>query len=361
MTRRIDPRYFIVTSQGVSATRWLAFALASHPKVFAAHGHFAIDSVANGKFQQEKSKDDVEALSDGNAALDLYEASEIDDIFAAYRSLRPDADAYGNVHSYTLDDLLRRRGKNARNREFALANVVRHPVSYIDSHFCLVRKAERHPMVYRSYAFDQFPRALRKFRELFRVDCPDFREFLAFATSCYSVLNVARDLAHQQYQHHRMESLTTDGNALGAFCETLTGLTYRQEDLDAFVTSGPINRHRKLSDSADPWTIYRAWPYWKREIAAMMIPETVLASFENVGYELGMLRHGRGEAKSASAAVPCLADFLKSMDENHPLLGVLRERAPTVYGVAKTLGRIRDLAESSRRSIFRRAANLLSR
>lgn len=153
-----SPRFFVVTSQGASATRWLAFALASHPKVFAAHGHFAINSVTNGKFQQEKSKDDVDALSNGNAVRDLYETSEIDNIFAVYRSLRPDASAYGNVHSYTLDGLLQRHIRNASNLRFALANVVRHPVWYIDSHFCLVRKAERYPAVYQSYASDQFPR-----------------------------------------------------------------------------------------------------------------------------------------------------------------------------------------------------------
>ncbi len=156
------------------------------------------------------------------------------------------------------------------------------------------------------------------------MDCPNFPEFLAFATSCYSVLNVA-DLAHQQYKHYRMESLTTDSNALGEFCQTLTGLTYSQEQLDLFVASGPINRHRKQADSKNPWIIYPAWPNWKRKIVSMMIPETVLASFENVGYELGMLRDGGCKTEFASPAAPCLADSLGAMDKNHPLLAMLNE------------------------------------
>jgi hypothetical protein len=318
-----NPRYFIVTSQGVSATRWLAFALASHPEVFGAHGHFAIDSVASEKFQQEKSKDDVDALSNGNATRNFYKASKIGDIFARYRSLRPDANAYGNAHSYTLDDLVRRHIGKARDPGFALANVVRHPVSYIDSHFSLVRKAETNPDVYRNYQWNLFPQALAEFRELFLLDCPDFPEFLAFAASCYSVLIVARDLDHETVRHYRMESLTTDCIALAAFCQILTGHTYSREELSSHIAEGAINRHRQKSASTDDREIYNGWARWKKDIASVMISEPTLKKFEKVGYDVNMLRERAGK-ESESAPARCLADSLKAMDENHPLLTLVR-------------------------------------
>lgn len=320
-----DPRYFLVTSQGVSATRWIAFALASHPKVFAAHGHFTIDSVVAGKFEQEKAKDDTGALSLGNAARELYETNDIDAIFAAYRSAHPEAEAYGNVHSYTLDGLIKGQLKNSADSEkFAIANVVRHPVSYIESHFSLVRKAEAHLDVYRNYESQLFPQALAEFRELFLVDCPDFREFLAFAVSCYSVRIVARDLGYETFEHYRMESLTSDSAALAAFCEILTGLVYSQEELSSLIAAGAINRHRKQATRADEREIYDGWAKWKKDIAAVMISEATLKKFEKAGYDVGMLRDGADDAESKSAPAPCLADSLKAMDENHPLLALLR-------------------------------------
>jgi hypothetical protein len=317
-------RSFVVTSQGASATRWLAFVLASHPKVFVAHGHFALDSVADGKFQEEKSKDDTEALSIGNATRDLYETNKISDIFSAYRDLKPDADIYGNIHSYTLDRLLEKRAESPFDPvELAVANLVRHPISYIESHCFLVRKAERYPAVYQSYSVDLFPKALQEFRELFLVDCSDFREFLAFVVSCYSALNVAHDLAYDQVRHFRMEAVTTDATALSEFCQILTGLSYRQDQLDSFIASGAINRHRRGSESTDPWQIYREWPCWKQDIVSMMLPDAVLARFADAGYDVGILRGGAADIGRERVPVPCLADALGAMDQAHPLLMAL--------------------------------------
>jgi hypothetical protein len=322
----LGPRRFAVTSEGASATRWLAFALASHPRVFVAHGHFAIDSIVGGEFRREGSQGDAAALALGNAARAIYEASDIDEVFAAYRSVSPDAQAYGNVHSYTLEALLPRLEGRSDAGAIAVANLVRHPVSYIESHFSLVRKAEGHPGLYRGYAFDLFPRALQEYRELYLVDCPDFREFLAFAASCFSVLNVARALGYEQFRHFRMETLTTDGGALRTFCETVTGLEYDANKLDEIVAAGPINRHRKTPTRADPLEIYRGWPAWKRDVVATIVSGQALANFERVGYAVDMLRDGSYETERDRPRVPCLADALKIMDEDHPFLeGLGRE------------------------------------
>ncbi len=95
-----------------------------------------------------------------------------------------------------------------------------------------------------------------------------------------------------------MESLTRDGEALAAFCETLTGFVYSQEKLSSLVAAGAINRHRKQSASSDERNIYDGWARWKKDIAAVMISETALKKFEKVGYDIGMLRDGVGNVES---------------------------------------------------------------
>jgi hypothetical protein len=318
----------MVTSRGASATRWIAFVLASNPETFAAHGHFAIDSVVGAEFKKEKSKGDSESLSIGNAARDLYDENNIAGVFAAYRNVKPTAHAYGNVHSYTLDGLMRHYTEDLKALPgLTIANVIRHPVSYIESHVSLVHKAEEHPDVYRAYSNDMFPKALRAYPELFLVDCPDFREFFAFVTSCLSALDVASDLAYKQVRHFRMEALTTEVETLAEFCRSLTGLDYDLGKLREFIEAGAINRHRKSSAGTDELALYQAWPAWKRDIAAMMISSTALARLEEAGYAVGMLRDGFDQPEETRSTAPSLADRLKEMDKNHPYLAVLRQNA----------------------------------
>ena len=68
----------------------------------------------------------------------------------------------------------------------------------------------------------------------------------------------------------------------------------------------------------------------------MIIPETTLARFENVGYDVGMLRDGVSKAEYERASVPCLADSLRAMDENHPLLAALTDHAAEGRGAGYT-------------------------
>ena len=329
-------RRFIATTPGLSATRWLAFALASHPEVFVAHGHFQLDSVVAHNFDQEKEKGDIESLTVGNAAANFYQTHSLTEVFAAYRQLKPEAHAYGNIHSYTLETLMRGVASPEDLEAITVVNVLRHPVCYMDSHSSLVRSAERHPELYQHYLRNVFPSALAQFPELFLIDCSNYREFVAFAVSCLSVCQMAHDFIQTRFRHFRMESLTTDVHALKQFCETLTGLDYSSQRLSSFIQQGPINQHRKRSASTDPWTIYSAWAQWQRDMAFMMIPQTVLDGFEREAYDVGMLRDagfGREIKRNTTGAVPCLLDRLRSMDEHHQLLDPLTSTGGAEVGL----------------------------
>ncbi len=250
---------------------------------------------------------------------EFYDSHSLAEIFDAYRSARPDAHAIGSVHSFTLTELLGRLAK-LKGYPIAVANIVRHPISYIDSHFALVRRAEMFPAVYAGYATDMFPRAVEQFQELYLVDCPSYREFLALAVSCLSAINVSDDLSHIDYRHVQMELLTTDAVALGEFCQSLTGLVYPQEQLESFIAQGAINRHRPASRSKDPRSIYEGWPEWMRDLAAVMLSEAVLQKFEGAGYDVEMLRQQAPSIGVEKIKARSLADRLQAMDPNHPLL-----------------------------------------
>ena len=321
------PQRFLVTTPGLSATRWLSFALASHPEVFAAHGKHSLDSVIHGQFVREKHIDDVESLTHGNLAAEFYERESLDGIFAAYRDLMPRAKAIGNVHTFTLEALMKKVKSEDELRGIHIVNVLRHPVRYISSHTALVQSAEQYPL-YGHYTENLFPQAMKEFPELLLLDCEDFGLFLAFAVSCFSVRNLAHDFQFPGFKSVQMEAFTTQVDLLKSICEEITGLEYSKDRLEEFIGSGAINQHRKQSVNESAWQVYRGWRTWQQDLARMMIPSSVLEAFEEAGYDVSMLRVEDCSTQSATGptsstgAIPSLADCLRGKNPEHPLLAL---------------------------------------
>ena len=311
----IKPQRFLATTPGLSATRWLSFALALHPEVFAAHGKHPLGSVVHGSFHREKQIDDIESLTLGNKMARFYERLPLEEVFAVYQAIMPQAKAVGNVHTYTIESLLKTVEDRADLEGVSIINVLRHPVSYIASHTSLVRSAEAYPL-YEHYSGVMFPQALERFPELLLIECPDYKLFVAFAVSCLSVCNLERDFEHSGFRHMQMEELTTNAAALREFCESLTGLPYPAAWLEGFIAQGGINQHRRASAKRSPAEVFAAWPRWQQDAARMMIPPSVLRAFEENGYDVAMLRSGSPLGKSDAAFAPSLADHLRAA--GHP-------------------------------------------
>ena len=320
-------RFFAVTNPGLSATRWLAFVLASNKDVFVAHGKHQLDSVIGGDFQREKATATVDSLARGNDLRDFYESRSLEDILAHYKRVMPEARVHGCVHSYTIHTLAEAAQSPEILAQIRVRNVVRHPVAYLASHYGLVRAAEKFPRLYQHYVENSFPDALQQFPELFLLPCPDYRAFVAFAVSCVSVANWVLDLSYPGFRHTKMEMLTTHAETLQEFCEDLTGLPYEPAALHEFIGLGAINQHRPGASSGHPHEIYAGWQPWQQDMAHLMIPNTLLDWLEDIGYDLPMFREKCLRATVASEAnrtqVPCLGDYLRSLDQRHPLLAFL--------------------------------------
>ena len=353
------PRFFAVTSPGLSATRWLSFVLAAHPKVFVAHGKHKLDAVMCGDFSREREEAHRESVERGNDLLEFYETQPVEAVFTRYREAKPDAAAFGCVHTYTLQSLIRSVGSPGTLASIRVWNLLRHPVSFIASHEALVRSAESHPPLYQQYTDRVFPQALAWFPELYLTPCPDLKAFFTFAVSCFGVTNLLADLTYFPGFHHvRMESLTTNVDLLKTICEELTGLRYPQEWLEPFIQGGGINTHRGSGSLREPADLFASWEPWKRDVAAVMLPETVLVRLEEQGYDVSMLRSPPATAISACGNPPsCLADQLRVIDPAHPWLVNLNRPSPSLiqevearyqgFRLAKCGGRFYGVAGTS--------------
>jgi hypothetical protein len=337
----LSPRFFAVTTPGASATRWLAHVLAAHADVYVAHGKHPLDAVVRGQLNQEKQNTDFDSLLRGNAMRELYEEQSLEEVLARFQETKPKARVFGCIHSYTLDALIRAARSTQTLSNIRILNLVRHPVNFIASHYALVRSAEKHPSLYQFYMERVFPHVLQEFPELFLIPCPDHRSFLAFAASCLGVANLIRDLSYPGVRSMKMEELTTQAEVLYSVCRELTGLTYSEESLRAFISRGAINRHRSPGSSNDPHTIYASWETWQQDMVQVMIPGTVLDWLEEMDYDVSMLRVRPSTAAtpyvpSTSSAVPSLLDHLRILDQRHPYLAYLTEPGPLTIQFIET-------------------------
>jgi hypothetical protein len=324
-----------VTSPGLSATRWLSFALATNPNVFVAHGKHPLDAITNGDFARERDAAHRDSLERGNDLRALYESESVEAVFAKYREFKPEASAWGCVHSYTVESLIGAVKSPATLASMKVVNLLRHPVNFIASHESLVRSAEAFPELYQHYTDRVFRQVLAAFPELALVACPDLKAFFTFAVSCFGVASQLKDLAYfPGFPCVRMESFTKDSSLLRNVCEDLTGLRYSPGRLEALVLAGAINSHRQSRSEADPVQIVATWANWKRDIAAVMISGAVRTQFEKQGYDLSMLESPPASQSEPRATrggrAPNLVDTLKAIDPNHSWLEKLNGGATAV-------------------------------
>jgi hypothetical protein len=314
---------FLVTTPGLSATRWLSFVLASRPDVFVAHGKHSLESVVEGRFENERASGDASSLALGNVMSDFYRCRTLDEVFETYRRIKPRARACGNVHSYTLDEVTNRFGPAARLEGLRVVNVLRHPVTYIASHASMVRTARDYRDLHDHYR-RIFEEVLAQCPELLLVECDDLQEFEVFAVSCYSASRFLADLRCEWAPYARMEDLTSDVDRLIWFCEYLTRVPYDRARLTEFIEDGPINRHRQNHAGKSANDVYDHWQDWQRDVAALLLPTELLDRFTAAGYDVSMLI---GENRtspvnpraSQSRAPACLADFVGlPADEGQP-------------------------------------------
>lgn len=285
---------FFVTSLGMSATRWLCFALRTRKDVFVCHGKHPLDSIINGSFNNEKEFDDLQAKGItnqrrlfGDINKEFYAKVSIKQIFETYKKIMPEAIAYGNVHAFTTVPLMNKINSDKKIKNIKVANIIRHPINYIDSHFAQVKSTtyEQFPNIYRHYNDNMFPNIIKRFPKIKQMKGDSDHEHMSFAVSCSGIDNMY-NFIFPQIPTVQMEKLTTEVSILKNFCEYLTQVKYSQNKLSQLIQQGPINRHKKKSSPSDPNKIYDSWEQWQKDIFHHMVSDSVINKFIEYGYQI---------------------------------------------------------------------------
>lgn len=270
-------RFFLVTSRGQCASRWLADAMGSHPDVLCSHGPEEV----------------WVAGSEGAAGIPAAMAPEgsrprgVDAMFRRLRASR-EAAAYGNVQGYTLSGLTESLRERPATTSFGLVNLVRHPVTWLASasHSLVAAMRLSEVLLENRLRFYEVNRALcdaltRPFGE-----DPTSIETLAFLATCLGTLpGLAVETAFSGVMQVRMERVTTDPLYFRALMLGLAGEELHVDDgwleevFSAELPEGSLD---------DPRERHASWPAWKRAALAYVLSQGEhVAIFRRNGYDLG--------------------------------------------------------------------------
>ncbi len=263
----MNESFFVVTSHGWSASHWLAISLDTHPEITCAHSALNIHS-RGGDSSEGFLKQNVD--KHGNAVRGRENLS-IDTALDQVKSYTsdPKKHIFGNVHTYRIRDLPELKRKFPVPRKHVLMNLIRHPVSLVNSGFGQLRDFLEWDVYTLMDVVGAMSRQIDFASQLSKKYGLDLCEpnVLAFMGACYHQSFLARD--HEIAPDAPtiiMERMTTDREYFSSVISYLSDGHVKCENdyLDEIFNIPQLNRHAK-SKKMTPSEQYESWEPWQRE------------------------------------------------------------------------------------------------
>ena len=282
----MSPRHFLITSHGRTATYWLASSLNAHPNVRCSHGQ-VLPPVLEYQVQPPD-----EVVLQAHTSQDEFARRSLDDFFDELEKAGPAA-VYGNVHAYSAHTLFTHVLRGPVRRNPVVLNVVRHPITRIES----LKRRLLHEMTFSPVArrrlereFEVFvtPDVLATVRANCDVDLGP-SENRAFLYAVCFITTLDRMDLEIPVSHLPMERLTKDVDFFAWCFSQVTQGTVRLDTayLRQVFAAGRMNFQ---ADETSAVGRYEAWAPWMRVAfrAAMAVWE-LEQLYAPLGYDLSFV------------------------------------------------------------------------
>jgi hypothetical protein len=288
-------QFFIVTSEGRTASYWYAAALNSHPDVIC--GHSKQSPPIPSYLEQEPLTTELLKRVYGDLSRLPVGIDDYYDLVERAGAAR----VYGTVHAFSLREA--HQTTSPTKRSYVLAHLTRHPIIRIASSHNLQRKTFRMSEPVLEHVRRGFDSSLdfmrkagaqdvvkgiidsRRLQGEARVD-----DWLAFASACLDVSAEASHLSRAKYVFP-CERITSDPNYFAWAFGILTGGSL---EADAGYIAHVFSMTRlNVSDRPQPSNaleIYAGWLPWQKELLSLINRWTNLAyAFFAHGYDLSFI------------------------------------------------------------------------
>ena len=227
-----DPHWFIITSSGAAATRWLGGTLHRHPDICCSCGAGDLDitlrydsQITPEEYIRVAAK--LQQQFEGSQSQD----QSLDTLFDHLKA-RKQARFYGNLHRETVLSLSGILRRFPTSRRIALANVIRHPVTRTDSKARIIQTDCRdHPSMAAVYKI-QFEDRMQRFATLADTlfdqigDYTQSSERMGFINALFDTLEGLPEFNTPDISphicHFKIEDLKTCPNRFREFLECIS-------------------------------------------------------------------------------------------------------------------------------------------
>lgn len=283
-----DRQYFIVTSHGWSASYWLAHAMNLHPDITCSHS--AENLLAEGPDLHNLDRQ-IEMHRNLHKGMIARQTRPLDATYDEIEKMG-DTPIYGSVHTYRLRDLAVLGQKYGKpQRSFRVANLVRHPVSFVWSGFSHLKEMFSYDIYVLRGTLNLIMQAedlLFDLRDKHKINLTDL-DVIAFFGACGNLMNLAQDVrVGRDVQHVRMENVTTEPELFAKVATFLTAGRVLPDPgwIDGVFEVGEINTHKK-GKKLSPNERFAAWEPWQREaFLGFLKLSDIGPAYESLGYEL---------------------------------------------------------------------------
>ena len=308
-------RYFLITSTGACATRWLGATLSRHPQIVCSSGvgelSFTLNYEAKPPEVGNASEAELTAIYLKNHFVnDSAESRTLDSLFDDLEQARP-ATYYGNVHHETVATLrnnLHSHGSELR-RSIRVANLIRHPIPRIAAKARIIQtqQAESQGMmeVYRM----QFDARVGQYESIVAEigdQIGDFEENPIQKTFVNAVLDTLDGLddfrtpgLSEAIPHFCIERIKTEPDQFLDLMTYITGgaLAVDSTYLD-WVFSDAHSNEKRFSigptgkrPPESPLEQWEAWEDWQRRVFQVaMIRASLRPDYEAHGYDFSFVK-----------------------------------------------------------------------
>lgn len=207
------PHFFLITSPGYTATKWLAWALQQHPKIYCNH------SAGSDVLDRDYNLVELEALVDEK--FQQRNDFPLDQFFSG---LHPNEESLvrGNVHRYSWRSLAANRKKWKPQMSFVALNLIRHPILWVASGAKQMERMTLSVPFVRSQLQQHFRRNQKRYRSL-RVPNEEFSS-MAFCFMCFRMKQLVQEAHMLVDAPFPMEAFTSQRQTFASLLYQISGV-----------------------------------------------------------------------------------------------------------------------------------------
>ena len=298
--------YFLITSSGAAATRWVGASLNRHMDICCSCGSGELaETLIYGRPNSREYIDRTAAFLWDRCMGAQAELRPLDRMFDELESHR-EARLYGNIHGETLITLSANLQASPLHRQVRVVNLVRHPIPRTQSKFGMIQHDCELSAAMRKVCEFQVQDRLNRMAPIadaIRDQIGDFEasaERRYFVSALLDTVGASAEFVSTpgfpEVPQYRVEQIKESREGFAELIQHLSDgqLRVSQHYLDAIFSADSLNSERYRAAASGPARTaedqWRDWQDWQqRAFHAAMQSSPLCPRFESVGYDFSFV------------------------------------------------------------------------